>query len=156
MIRRAAVVCCAVLASLLLLALCADAKSKCGSTKDKCVAKSAVSLLTCHAAAEKKGKALDPECIQKAEDKLGDCFTKAEDKGGCCTTGDAAALGAKVGAFVDDVVQQVDPGFPAVVRNKCSAGKKKCVAKKAKGLLTCHAEAAKEGLPTDPICLQKA
>jgi len=39
--------------------------------------------------------------------------------------------------------------------SKCSAGKKKCVAKKVNGLLKCHQKAEKKGLAVDLVCLQK-
>ena len=53
-------------------------------------------------------------------------------KSPCATTGDTGSLGAKVDAFVNDVVTELDPGYPTPVLNKCSAGKKKCVANKVK------------------------
>src|SRR5262249_16173104 len=83
------------------------------------------------------------------------CIEKLEAKGGCSTIDDASTLEAEVDAFVLDVVQSVDPGYPVAVLNKCSAGKKQCVAKKAAALLGCHAKAQTKGA-LDPKCLIKA
>src|SRR5215510_13691620 len=90
-------------------------------------------------------------------------------KSPCSTTGDAGSLEAKVDAFVLDVVQELDPGYPDPVTNKCSAGKKKCVANKVKAILGCYGKAASAGASTDPTppppgqsptsffaCIQKA
>ena len=74
----------------------------------------------------------------------------------CATTGDAGSLEAQVDAFVLDVVTALDPGYPTPVMNKCSAGKKKCVATKVKAILGCYGKAASAGLPVDPACIQKA
>ena len=54
-----------------------------------------------------------------------------------------------------DAVQQVDPGYPAPIENKCSAGKKKCINKKASCKLGCYSKAHGKGVPVDSICLGK-
>jgi len=125
----------------------ARAQNKCLAGKTKCVNKKMVALLKCHNKAEKKGLAVDP-CVQKAIDKFDggtkgiaySCFGKIEAKndGPCLTFGDLTAEEAKVDAFVLDVVQELDPGYPEPILNACSAGKKKCVLKKAAGKLKCH------------------
>jgi len=139
----------------------------CASGKKKCVDKKMVSLLKCHIKAEKTGL-LDPLCLQKAYDKFDGgadptkgCFAKLEAKYAalpCLTTGDMAALEAKVDAFVNDVVQELDPGYPPPTLNLCSSGKKKCVSNKAKGLLQCHEKCEKNILKcgaTLDLCLAK-
>ncbi len=158
-------------AAVLLLAATADAQTlnKCSSKKKLCVAKKMACLLKCHAKAEKTGLPVDANCTQKCMTKFDGgvtpakgCFEKLEDKNpplsatACLTFDDTAALEAKIDAFVLDVVQEVDPAFPAPVLNKCSSGKKKCVSKKTKALLKCHAKAEKKGLVVDPVCIQKA
>ncbi len=78
---------------------------------DRCVAakltatgKDALAELACHAAAVKRGGAIDPACLAKAEARLVAAFTKAESKPPCVTTGDAAAVAASVDDLVIDVL----------------------------------------------------
>ena len=126
----------------------------CQSGKKKCVNKKMAGLLKCHVGAEKGGLPVDPACLLKAKNKFdggtklfaGSCFGKLEAKGGCGTLGDLAALEAKVDAFVIDVVTELDPGYPATIMNACSSGKKKCVLKKASGLLGCWTKWEKGGV----------
>jgi len=142
----------------------------CAAAKKHCVAKKTAGLLTCHQLAEKKG--LDPvsdpkvlACLQKVvtkfdggSDPTKGCFAKVEAKfpGGCLTTTDTAALESTVDGFVS----AVDPSYPALVKNACSAGKKMCVGKNATALLACHNknEKPRAGLPPEKFaaCLQKA
>ncbi len=94
----------------------------CSAGKKKCVAKKAAAILKCHTENEKP-PGLPPgtfaACIQKAKDKFDGganpakgCFAKLEAKfnGGCLTINDTAAIEAKVDAFVDDVVCELDAG----------------------------------------------
>lgn len=142
----------------------AQTLNPCSAKKKLCVAKKVACLLKCHISAEKKGVALDVACEQKCMDKFDGgsnpakgCFEKWETKypTGCLTYDDTAAAEAKADAFVSDVVQELDPGFPAPVDNDCSAFKKKCVSRKVRGLLKCHAKAERKGFVPDPACLQK-
>jgi hypothetical protein len=96
----------------------------CSAAKKMCVAKKAAAILKCHSKNEKPPAGLTPAnfatCLQKAKDKFDGganpakgCFAKLEAKfpgAGCLTTGDTAALEAKVDAFVDDVVCELDAG----------------------------------------------
>jgi len=97
----------------------------------------------------------------------GGCFTKLEAKDlsgpgpvtvdtDCYTFGDTNPIENKVDAFVTDVVSELDPAFPAPTLNTCSAGKKKCVLKKAAGIMKCNEKAVKTGLALDPVCVNKA
>src|SRR5437899_1156769 len=43
----------------------------------------------------------------------------------------------------------------AGAQNRCLAGKAKCTAKKAAGLLNCYAKAFRAGVLVDPACLNK-
>jgi len=78
--------------------------NKCASAKLKATGKKAGGLLGCHARAAKKVEAIDPTCLEKVEGKLARAFSDAEARGECATTGDAAAIAAKVEASVVDVV----------------------------------------------------
>jgi hypothetical protein len=91
----------------------------CSAKKKGCIAKKTQALLKCHAKAEKKGVFVDPLCVQKAEDKFDGgadptkgCFEKLEAKPPCLTLDDTAALEAKIDAFVQDVVCELDPAAP--------------------------------------------
>jgi sugar lactone lactonase YvrE len=144
--------------------------NKCSSKKKACVAKTLGGLFTCHLKAEKSGSALDQSCIDKVENGFDGgavpakgCFKKLENKQDpakpdtrCLTENDTASTEAKIDAFVLDVVQAVDPGFPTPILNVCSAGKKKCVSKKTKALLKCHVKAEAKGVVLDSVCVQKA
>ncbi len=138
---------------------------KCSAAQIKCVNGKATAFLGCHNKAEGKNVPVDPACITKAEQKFTlpakGCMDKAEKdlvKSPCPTSGSGfiALLENKSDAFVLDVVQELDPGYPAPVLSKCSAGKKKCVANKVKAVLGCYNKAAGKNLPVDPACLQKA
>jgi len=127
--------------------------NKCLGGKTRCVNTKVAGLLKCHIKAEKSGLPLDPACVQKCTDKFDGgtdpargCFARLEVRnyGPCITFGDSAAQEAKVDAFVLDVVQELDPGYPVPVLNTCSAGKKKCVLKKTAGLLKCEERCDKD------------
>jgi len=137
---------------------------KCQPAKKKCVAKKQDCLFKLHSLAELQGTdtTTDPrfvagvvKCQVKFQDSLKGCIPKAEAKGGCIRTGQSGDLEASTDAFVLDVVTDLDPGFPAPVVNTCSSFKKRCVAKKATGLLKCLATAEKKAVPVDPLCTQK-
>ena len=137
----------------------AQTVNACIGKKIACVATFAGALEGCYAKAAKGGKALDPSCTLKAAEKFGGatkgCIAKAEKKGGCVTTSDTGALAASVNDLVADLVAALDPGFPTLVKNKCTGGKHGCVATKVKGLLKCRVAAAKKGT-LDATCVQKA
>ena len=126
---------------------------KCLGGKTRCVSKKTAGLLKCHIKAEKSGLPVDPACVQKYTDKFDGgtdptkgCFARleAENDGTCITFGDFAAHEAKVDAFVLDVVQELDPGYPVPLLNTCSAGKKKCVLKRTVGWLKCEERCDKD------------
>jgi hypothetical protein len=170
-IARSAVVGAVVVATLIAFGAVTSAQgpNKCLAGKNKCASKQMQGNLKCHNVAEKSGAAVSAACIQKAQDKYTGgavpakgCFAKLEtkDDGPCITTGDSTAIGNKGDAFVLDVVTELDTFYPAPIPggNACSAGKKKCVLKKAAAILKCHEKAVKAGSPplADPNCLQKA
>ncbi|HEY2386718.1 MAG TPA: hypothetical protein VGK30_07130 [Candidatus Binatia bacterium] len=147
--------------------------NSCASAKKKCVAKKVKALLKCHTLAEQTGvnPTTDPTiqaCLAKARSKFDGgatpgkgCFGKLEAKhpGACLTYDDTTALESTIDTFVNDVVTQVDPSYPAALQNLCSAGKKKCVAKKTAALLKCHVKKEKPpGIPPETFaaCVQRA
>ena len=136
--------------------------NKCQAGKKKCVGNKVSCLLGCHAKAEQTG-ALDGNCILKCKQKFDGnllippngtkgCIQKLQQKGNCLTGDETITMETKIDAFVDDVVNTLDPGGPHV--NGCQAGKKKCVSKKAKCLLGCHAKFETKGV-FDSGCLLK-
>jgi len=166
-LSRSAVLGIPVLAALLVFVATGSAQgpNKCLAGKNKCASKKIAGLLKCHAKAEKTNTAVDPICTQKVTDKFDGgavpakgCFAKLEVKndGPCVTTNDTSAVETTVDNNVSTIVTQLDPGFPAPVLSKCSAGKKKCVSKKIAAILKCHEKAVKTGAPLDAACVQKA
>jgi hypothetical protein len=115
--------------------------------------KKAGSKLTCHMKAAKKGEVTDPVCLTKAEDKFDASFVKWEAKSPCFALGDAAAIEAKVDAFVSSIVGDL---HPVAAASKCASGQLKTTGKKARAKLTCHQKAANKGFFVDPDCLIKA
>ena len=143
-------------------------QGKCLAGKSKCVVTLTSGLLKCHQTAETPGKTPDPNakgCVDKVVTKFDGgatpekgCFAKLEGKTGndCLTFADTEVLQAAVQACVDQFVSAVDP--PPLDQSKCGAGKKKCVAIQAKGLLSCYRKAQTPGKPEDPNdkgCLDK-
>jgi hypothetical protein len=87
-----------------------DPADACEAAKATAAGKKAAALLKAAGANLKKP---DPAklaaSISKAQSKLTKAFSKAESKGGCPTTGDVGAIEAKVDAFADDAVEELDP-----------------------------------------------
>src|SRR5881296_1614922 len=107
-----------VIAALVVVPPSVRAQGRCVAAKEKCVAKKVTRLLACNAAAESRGTAVDPACLEEQGARLNDpitgCFVKAEGAyPPCPKTGDAGTVEALVDAFVDDVVSELDPQYPA-------------------------------------------
>jgi cysteine-rich repeat protein len=81
----------------------------CQGEKIKAAGKKAACKLGLEAKQASKGGTIDPAKVAKCESKLSSMFAKNESKGGCNTTGDAAAIEAKVDAFVADAANELDP-----------------------------------------------
>ena len=143
-------------------------QSKCLAGKNKCAATHLTKLLKCHQVAETPGRSPDPNfngCVDKAREKLDGglepekgCVEKLEGKtpNDCITIDDTALIAGIAASCVDALVTALDP--PPLTQAKCGVGKKKCVAKKLKGLLKCHQLAQTPGKPVDPNakgCLDK-
>jgi hypothetical protein len=134
----------------------AHAQSKCAADKIKAACKKS----TCKAGLEAKeaqtGTAPDPAKLAKCEASFSKSYAKAESKGGCPTTGDAAAVEAKVDAFVTDLDGELNVGS-GTNPNKCEADKLKAAAKKAGCKCALEAKQAQTAgnPPPDPAKLQK-
>jgi hypothetical protein len=143
---------------------CPISANKCAAKKELCIEKYAAYLLKCHSKAELTALGPpDPECVQKAQDKFDGgvdltrgCFEKLETAaaGQCFTNDDTGTMQSVTDAFVSDVVTTVDPSYPAPIIDRCSSGKKKCVAKLLVGIFKCHARSEGRNLPVDPECLE--
>jgi cysteine-rich repeat protein len=85
------------------------AENDCASAKVRAAGKKCLCKMQCSSKGAKAGGAADPLCMQKCEQRFATGFAKAESKGGCTTTADAAAIEAKVDAFVSDVTADLQP-----------------------------------------------
>jgi hypothetical protein len=72
--------------------------------KQQAAAKKLTAKVKCWGVALKKGKAVDPACLAKAEQKFDDAFAKAEEKGGCLTSNDAAAVETLVDGWLGELL----------------------------------------------------
>src|SRR6185369_8476563 len=80
------------------------AANRCAGSKLKATGKKAKAKLGCHATATRKGVAVDPQCLAKAEARFASTFSATEAHGPCLTTGDAGAIESGVDDLVNDVV----------------------------------------------------
>jgi len=126
------------------------ANQKCAAAKIKSAGKKAACLLKIYAGVETKGGVPDPLKVQKCKDKLTSDFSKNETKG-CGTASDAAAIEAKVDAFVADINSSLLVKAP----NKCQAAKLKSASKKATCLTGLESKYASSGIAPDPTKVQK-
>ncbi len=126
----------------------AQAQNKCAAYKLKATAKKQRCLAREYAHAAQSSAPPQQSEIDTCEAKFSGTFAKVE---GCLTTGDAAAIEAKVDAFVADLVTELDSGNPS----RCQALKIKATANHAKCLLRVEAREAASGVPQDPLRAQK-
>jgi hypothetical protein len=127
--------------------------AQCVGTKLKATGKRAQAKLTCHKKAARQGVATDAACLTTAENKFAASFARAETKPPCYVIGDAAAIAAKVDAFVSSTVADLRPAMTA---SACASGQLSATGKKAGGKMNCHMKGAKKGLLVDPGCLLSA
>jgi hypothetical protein len=151
MIRRMVAVTLGAFALTALVAGPAAAQNKCAGSKIKAAGKKAACLLGLDAKSAAKAAPIDPLKVQKCLDKYTTAFAKAEGKPPCLTTGDVAAIEAKVDAFRADVVSELAGAHP----NKCEGSKLKAAGKKASCLLSLRAKVAAKGGALDPLKVQK-
>ena len=77
----------------------------CAVAKHKAAVKKLSEKMKCHDNALKKGEAVDPACLTKAEGKFDDSFAKAEAKGGCVSTDDAPTIEATIDDMLVELLQ---------------------------------------------------
>src|SRR6185503_6631062 len=128
--------------------------NKCAGSKIKAACKK----VSCKAGLEAKqasaGGTVDPGKVAKCESKFSSTFAKLEAKGGCLTTGDTAAIEAKVDAVVSDLESELD--VPSGSNpNKCEESKIKAAAKKAECKCKVEAKVATFGDGPDPAQLAR-
>jgi pimeloyl-ACP methyl ester carboxylesterase len=100
-----------------------DPADACKNAKAKAAGKKAADLLKAYGKdAKKEDAAKLASSISKAQSKFTKSFNKAESKGGCLTTGDAAAIEAKVDAFVEDITLQIPLGYAGERHWLCKPG----------------------------------
>jgi len=138
------------------------AQARCLAGKTSCVSKTVNELLKCARRASTPGKPTDrnaKNCLDKAKAKFDGgadpakgCFEELEKNksskkqpSDCLTFDDAADLESAIDGCVADWVAAIDPGR----QSKCGAGKIKCLAKLASGVLKCHQAAQTPGKPDD-------
>jgi hypothetical protein len=132
----------------------AGAQNKCAGTKIKAACKKVSCKSGLEAKAASTGVAPDPAKVAKCEASFSKSFAKAESKGGCTTTGDAAAIEAKVDGLVEEFQKglDIDTGTNP---NKCEGDKIKAAAKKAACKCTLEAGQAQKGGTVDPAKIAK-
>jgi len=83
--------------------------SKCNAKKIEAVATKVAAKAKCESKAARKGTAVAPRCLTNADGKFGHAIGTAEGKGDCAQKGQRATLEAKVDAFVDALMSQLQP-----------------------------------------------
>jgi cysteine-rich repeat protein len=155
---------------------------KCAASKLKVIGKDYGSKFKCYSKAVKKGLAVDPLCLSKAETKTTESFAKAIAKGGCATDADffdqneECTPVAPVGDTIPDgqigsILNVINCGYPTVsglddviadaiptplTISKCTSKKVGALGKFADALYKCESKAAGKNIPTDPACIDKA
>jgi hypothetical protein len=132
----------------LVVAVGADA---CAAQKLQAAREKAEGKLICHASSVKSGTPADADCLQVKEQKFSKKFSGAETRYPCNTTGDEAAIEARVDGFVQQIVAALPGGSGLCTGTKLRA------AGNGIGLkLKCYQKPAKTGVTVDPECLAKA
>jgi hypothetical protein len=127
---------------------------KCTATKLRAACKKAACKAGLESKEAAKGTAIDPAKLAKCEAKFNKAFAKAESKPGCATTGDAAAIEAKVDAYVADLATELDVGT-GTNPNKCEGAKIKAAGKKTNCKCALEAKQAQKGGTIDPLKIAK-
>jgi cysteine-rich repeat protein len=129
-----------------------NAQNKCAGEKIKAAAKKAVCKTGLEAKQTSAGGTIDPAKVAKCEATFSAAYAKQEAKGECLTTNDAAAIEAKVDAFVDDVDTDLSVG---TLPSKCQGEKLKAAGKKAECKLALESKQAGKGGTIDPAKVAK-
>jgi len=83
--------------------------NRCAARKQQTVAEATAAKLSCYEDAfRREPGTVDPACYAKPETHYAYQFAKLEGNGGCLTSGDNAALEAKLDAFVADMIVTLD------------------------------------------------
>jgi hypothetical protein len=90
----------------------ATTANRCAAIKLKATGKKAKTKLGCHGKAARRGVAVDPSCLAKAEARFAALFAAADGDPTCFTTNDAGAIETRVDQLVADVVTALptEPG----------------------------------------------
>src|SRR4029077_2381644 len=123
----------------------------CAASKLKAAGTDASCQLKLESGESKKGLEEDETKLATCTSKEGASFTKAETKPPCLTTGDAAAIDAKVAAFVNDVATSIAGAAEPPPASGCDAGKLKAAGSNASCRLKLESGAAKKGIAADPL-----
>lgn len=133
----------------------AQAQSECAAAKIKAASRKAKCLAVLEAGEAASNEPADPGKVEKCSDKFSAAFAKAEGQGGCSTTGDAAAIEAKVDAFVGSLAAALDVSDPPEP-NACEEAKLRAAAKKTDCKLKLKAgRAANPRFPPNPFRMPK-
>jgi hypothetical protein len=159
----------AALAALLAFGTSAGAQtvtpSRCAGRKTRCVAgrihvcgpAGVRGRLKCHQRADLKSLPVDPACLQLAVDEMQGCFRNAERRKDCgLKIGDRTAHQDRIDAFVEEIVKDLDPQYPATITNLCLVGKLNALASAAGDKLTCFAVAFQSEGTVDQFRLRRA
>jgi hypothetical protein len=84
--------------------------NRCAGVKLNATGKKVTTRLGCHGKATRKGAAVDPQCLAKADARFSATFTGAEAHGPCLTNGDAGDIEDQVDDLVNDVVAALPSG----------------------------------------------
>ena len=98
--------------------------NRCAGLKLKATGKKVKTKLACHGKATRKGVAVDPQCLAKAEVHFSSSFAVAQAHGPCLTMGDAGSIEDQVDDLVNDVVASLT-GNP-VCGNGVREGSEQC------------------------------
>jgi len=126
------------------------AGSMCGSDKLNVIADVVQAALDCQADAAASGTVVDVECVAGADAMLNAGLAEAETGGGCALTGDTAAIGAEIAAFVAGDVTALRP---APAASACSATKLRAVGDVTRRRLRCQRRGERKGTDLAAKCV---
>ncbi len=121
----------------------------CASAKLKAAGANAACALKLESGESKKGLEEDETKLGACGAKMSAAFTKAETKPPCLTSGDTAAIQAKIDTFVNNLATTTATE-PPTAASSCDAGKLKAAGANAACRIKLESGAAKKGVPVDP------
>jgi hypothetical protein len=136
--------------------------SRCTAAKVRCVmgythvcgVAGVLGQFKCYQNATMKTRFVDQVCVNRTFDKITECFQNAERRyNDCLTLNDVVAVHERIEAFVLDAVEDVTPGFPYPITNRCASGKQQTIAEATAAKLGCYEDAFRRAPGTvDPAC----